>query len=61
VGRTQPLTSGVRSRSQSTTWLACVEWPVSAVQRSIDSSILEWQVTVAADIHACKFTDSNQP
>ena len=30
-------------------------------QLSIDSSILERQVTAAADIHECKVTGSNRP
>jgi len=41
--------------------LACVEWPVTAVQRPIDSSILKRQVTAAADIQACLVTGCNQP
>ena len=38
-----------------------VEWPETDVQRSFDPSILEGQVTAAADIQACQVTDSKQP
>lgn len=41
--------------------LACVERRVTEVQRSLDLSILERQVTAAADSQECKVTDSNQP
>lgn len=54
-------TSVARSCSQWATRLACIERPVTEVQRSFDPSILERQVTAAADIQAFQVTGSSQP
>ena len=59
--RVQPLTSGARGRSRSTNRLACVDRPVTEVQRSFDQSILEGQVTSSTDIQEFKVTGGNQP
>lgn len=41
--------------------LACVERPVTEVQRSFDPSILEGQVISVTDIQASNVTGSKQP